>query len=148
MNYLVVVAHPDDEVLGAGATIKKLTRDGHSVDICIMCSEAKARAFRPDDNELNDDLDASSKMLGIRNKYAGNFPNIEMNNATHLSLVQFIEKAIIASNCDVVITHHLLTQIMIICIPYGLSSCYPSVSTPCGGETFKGVPVYGGTLFY
>lgn len=29
MNYLVVVAHPDDEVLGAGATIKKLTRDGH-----------------------------------------------------------------------------------------------------------------------
>ena len=35
-----------------------------------------------------------------------NFPNIEMNNATHLSLVQFIEKAIIASNCDVVITHH------------------------------------------
>ena len=25
MNYLIVVAHPDDEVLGAGATIKKLT---------------------------------------------------------------------------------------------------------------------------
>lgn len=25
MNYLLVVAHPDDEVLGAGATIKKLT---------------------------------------------------------------------------------------------------------------------------
>ena len=24
MNYLVVVAHPDDEVLGAGATIHKL----------------------------------------------------------------------------------------------------------------------------
>ena len=71
MNYLVVVAHPDDEVLGAGATIKKLTRDGHSVDICIMCSEAKARAFRPDDNELNDDLDASSKMLGIRNSMRG-----------------------------------------------------------------------------
>lgn len=23
MNYLLVVAHPDDEVLGAGATIKK-----------------------------------------------------------------------------------------------------------------------------
>ena len=45
MNYLVVVAHPDDEVLGAGATIKKLTRDGHSVDICIMCSELKHVLF-------------------------------------------------------------------------------------------------------
>ena len=131
MNYLVVVAHPDDEVLGAGATIKKLTRDGHSVDICIMCSEAKARAFRPDDNELNDDLDASSKMLGIRNKYAGNFPNIEMNNATHLSLVQFIEKAIIARIVTWLSRITLLTQIMIICIPLWLvkllSVCFNAV---------------------
>lgn len=28
MNYLVVVAHPDDEVLGAGATIHKLITEG------------------------------------------------------------------------------------------------------------------------
>lgn len=103
---LFVVAHPDDEVLGAGATIKKLTDEGYQVDICIMCTEAKARAFRPEDKELNDDLYASAKMLGIRNKYEGSFPNIEMNNSTHLSLVQFIEKAIIASDCDVIITHH------------------------------------------
>lgn len=106
MNYLIVVAHPDDEVLGVGATIKKLTDASHQVDVCIMCTEAKARAFRPDDKELNDDLDASSKMLGIRAKYEGTFPNIEMNNSTHLSLVQFIEKAIVASDCDVIITHH------------------------------------------
>lgn len=31
MNYLVVVAHPDDEVLGAGATIHKLVKEGHNV---------------------------------------------------------------------------------------------------------------------
>ena len=36
MNYLVVVAHPDDEVLGCGATIKKLTSQGHNVDI-VLC---------------------------------------------------------------------------------------------------------------
>lgn len=106
MNCLIVVAHPDDEVMGAGATIKKLTSEGHNVDICIMCTEAKARAFRPEDNELNEDMDASAKMLGIRNKYEGTFPNIEMNNSTHLSLVQFIEKAIVASECDIIITHH------------------------------------------
>ena len=101
-----MVAHPDDEVLGAGATIKKLTDKGNIVDVCIMCTEAKARAFRPKDNELNDDTDAALSMLGVRRKYEGTFPNIEMNNSTHLSLVQFIEKAIIASNCDIIITHH------------------------------------------
>lgn len=106
MNYLLVVAHPDDEVLGAGATIKKLTTEGHVVDVCIMCTEAKARAFRPEENELNDDTDAALKMVGVRRKYEGTFPNIEMNNSTHLSLVQFIEKAIMESDCDVIITHH------------------------------------------
>ena len=106
MNYLIVVAHPDDEVLGAGATIHKLAQEGHTVDVCIMCTEAKARAFRPEDNELNDDMDSSLKMLGVRNKYEGTFPNIEMNNEPHLHLVQFIEKAIAQTEPDVVITHH------------------------------------------
>lgn len=106
MNYLLVVAHPDDEVLGCGATIKKLTSEGNTVDVCIMCTEAKARVFRPEDIELNDDTDAALKMIGVRRKYEGTFPNIEMNNSAHLSLVQFIEKAIVESDCDIIITHH------------------------------------------
>lgn len=102
----MVVAHPDDEVLGAGATIHKLTSEGNQVDVCIMCTEAKARAFRPEDNELEDDMDEACRMLGIGKKYEGAFPNIEMNNSAHLSLVQFIEKAIAESEPDVIITHH------------------------------------------
>jgi LmbE family N-acetylglucosaminyl deacetylase len=45
MNYLFVVAHPDDEVLGAGATIRKLTNEGNKVEVCIMSSAAKARGI-------------------------------------------------------------------------------------------------------
>ena len=60
MKYLLVVAHPDDEVLGAGASIYKWSRQGDVVDVAIMCTEAKARAFRPGDKELNDDLNASA----------------------------------------------------------------------------------------
>ncbi len=104
-NYLIVVAHPDDEVLGAGASISKFSKHG-SVDLCVMCTEAKARAFRPGDNELEADFNASSELLGIRRKYEGTFPNIEMNTESHLHLVQFIEKAIIASEADIIITHH------------------------------------------
>ena len=106
MKYLIVVAHPDDEVLGAGASIFKWTRIGDGVDVCIMCTEAKARAFRPDDKELNEDLNASADYLGIGRKYEGNFPNIEMNTVPHLQLVQFIEKAILDAQPDIVITHH------------------------------------------
>ena len=106
MNYLLVVAHPDDEVLGAGATIKKLTESGHKVDLCIMCANADARAFRPSDDELNSDLNVSSNMLGIGKIYEGTFRNIRMNNVDHIELVQFIEKVIVESEPDVIITHH------------------------------------------
>ena len=106
MKYLLVVAHPDDEVLGAGATIKKLTEQGNSVDVCIMCTEAKARAYRPGDDELNDDIQDALKMLGVGKRYEGSFPNIEMNTVPHLQMVQFIEKVILSSDAEIVITHH------------------------------------------
>ena len=106
MNYLFVLAHPDDEVLGAGATVYKLTKEGHRCEICIMSTQAQARAVRPEDEELSADLDASIAMLGVANKYEGDFPNIEMNTVPHLKLVQFIEQAIIKSEADVVVTHH------------------------------------------
>ena len=106
MQYLIVVAHPDDEVLGAGATVKKLTEEGHAVDLCILSASAEARAFRPSDGELNSDLYRSSQMLGIGRVYEGSFKNIEMNNESHLHLVQFIEKAIVESAPEVILTHH------------------------------------------
>ena len=106
MKYLLVVAHPDDEVLGAGASIWNWTRKGDVVDVALMCTEAKARAFRPGDEELNSDLDESAAYLGINKKYEATFPNIEMNTVPHLKLVQFIESAIMESQPDIIITHH------------------------------------------
>lgn len=106
MKYLIVVAHPDDEVLGAGASIYKWSHSGDAVNVCIMSTEAKARAFRPEDEELNDDLNASAHYLGVGKKYEYTFPNIEMNTVPHIQLVQAIEKAILDCQPDVVITHH------------------------------------------
>ena len=66
MKYLIVVAHPDDEVLGCGASIYKWTRQGDKVDVCIMSAEAKARAFRPDDKALDEIvLTTSAKEMNL-----------------------------------------------------------------------------------
>ena len=80
--------------------------DGDEVDVCIMCAEAKARAFGPSDAELEGDTDAAVSFLGGKRKFEGTFPNIEMNTVSHLKLVQFIEAAIRESEPDVIITHH------------------------------------------
>ncbi len=106
MNYLVVVAHPDDEVLGAGATMYKLAQEGHAVNVCIMSGEVNARNNRPETEELHEDVSNSSSLLGIKRVIKGEFPNIEFNTVPHLKLVQFVEKAIEETGSQVVFTHH------------------------------------------
>lgn len=106
MAYLIVAAHPDDEVLGAGATMYKLAQRGEEVNVCIMCGQAMARAHRPTDNELAEDTSSSMSILGVKRVFLGNFPNIQFNSVPHLELVQFIEKAIVECGADVLITHH------------------------------------------
>ena len=112
MKYLLVVAHPDDETLGAGASMWKWAHSGDTVDVCIMCTEAKARAFRPEDNELEDDTNASNKFLGVNRIYEGTFPNIEMNTVPHLKLVQFIESAIRESDAAGLVDGDVLYLLM------------------------------------
>lgn len=104
MNYLVVVAHPDDEVLGAGATIHKLIKEGHKVAVATMANHAAARA-NISDTLLADQANAM-KIMGVEKVYAADFPNIKMNIVPHLELVQFIEKCIEDFRAEAFITHH------------------------------------------
>ena len=62
MNYLFVVAHPDDETLGAGGTIYNLSKKGHEVSVAIMCSEVKARANVKDSDNIFDDTKDAMNM--------------------------------------------------------------------------------------
>ena len=104
MNYLVVVAHPDDEVLGAGATIAKLIQNGHKVAVCIMANHAAARANISE--TLAEDEKNALAVLGVKTVYRADFPNIKMNTVPHLELVQFIEQSIEAFGAEAIITHH------------------------------------------
>lgn len=104
MNYLVVVAHPDDEVLGAGATIHKLISEGHNVAVAIMVSQAAARKGLS--STLSDDEAKALSIIGVKKTYHASFPNIKMNTVSHLELVQFVESCIEDWNAEVIITHH------------------------------------------
>ena len=106
MTYLIIVAHPDDEVLGAGATMYKLAQEGHSVNVCLLSGEVNARNNRPPLDELHQDINRSMITLGVNKVIQGNFQNIEFNTVPHLKLVQFIEEAIINTKADVIFTHH------------------------------------------
>ena len=104
MKYLVVVAHPDDEVLGAGATIHKLVSEGHKVAVAIIVSQAEAR--KDLSSSLSSDEHEALSIIGVEKIYHASFPNIEMNVVPHLKLVQFIEYCIEDWGAEAIITHH------------------------------------------
>lgn len=104
MNILFVVAHPDDEVLGAGATIHKLIGEGNKVAVATLVNQAGARANLSD--TLSEDQTKAFEIMGIQKAYAGDFPNIQMNTIPHLKLVQFVEHAIEDWKAEAIYTHH------------------------------------------
>lgn len=104
MNYMFLVAHPDDEVLGAGAWINKLIKQGNRVAIAIMSGHAAARANLS--ATLSEDEARSMSILGVEKVYHADFPNIKMNTVPHIELVQFIEKCIEDWKAEAIITHH------------------------------------------
>lgn len=120
-NVLVVVAHPDDEVLGAGGTIAKLTDAGVSVTTLILCGSVEMRSARPDDDHLRSDLLDAAKILGTNEPILGDFPNIQMNTVPHVQLVQFIEKHLEQTGASTVFTHH----------PSDLNDDHRQVSAAC-----------------
>ena len=104
MNVLFVVAHPDDEVLGAGATIHKLVKEGHKVAVATLANHAAARANLSD--TLSADQEKAFSIMGVHKAYGADFPNIQMNTVPHLKLVQFIESCIEDWKADSIYTHH------------------------------------------
>jgi N-acetylglucosamine malate deacetylase 1 len=106
MNVLAVVAHPDDEILGCGATFKKLADQGHHVYSCVLCSEAGARFDKPAREKLATVGERAARMVGISEWMGLQFRNIEFNTVPHLEMVKAIEGAISRFKPEWIFTHH------------------------------------------
>ena len=106
MKNLVVVAHPDDEILGFGGTGKILIDSGDSVQPLILSGLVDARTIRPKDDELLADIQSANKLVNFNHPQLGDFPNIQFNCVPHIGLVQFIESAIEKYQPDRIFTHH------------------------------------------
>lgn len=106
MSILIIVAHPDDEVLGCGGTVARLTRQGVVVNACILSGSADARHKRPEVKQLHQDIKNAAEILGIDEPAMGNFPNISFNTCPHIDLVKFIEDHIERFAATTIFTHH------------------------------------------
>lgn len=108
---LVVAAHPDDEVLGCGATIAKLSAAG-DVHILILGEgftsrhAARDNADRSEVECLRAAARSAAKTLGARSVKLDDLPDNRFDEVSLLDVVKRVEKAIEEVCPRIIYTHH------------------------------------------
>ena len=87
-------AHPDDEVLGMGATIKKLSR----INKIWLCVVSEGASSQYSDKKMikvrRDACKKSSKILGISKIQFLDYPDMRLDSVSHLEINKELEKII------------------------------------------------------
>lgn len=65
MRVLILAAHPDDEVLGAGGTIARHVREGDQVHIAVLCEGATVRYGADRVAEVDEQFHRAAAVLGV-----------------------------------------------------------------------------------
>ena len=106
MNILILAAHPDDETLGCGGTLKKMSKNNDAFLKLITFTDGESsRDNIPSEYNRNILLDKVCEKLGINEYVCGNFPDNKMDSIPLLDLCKFIEQNI-TFKPDLIFTHH------------------------------------------
>lgn len=110
---LVVAAHPDDEVLGCGATIANHANAGDEVHIIILAEGLTSRDIvRERENhhtelsELAKAAHKASDILGAHALVLHNLPDNRLDSIDLLDLTKLIENHIQEIRPEILYTHH------------------------------------------
>ena len=108
---LVVAAHPDDEILGCGATVARLIAEGHSVKTIICAQGVLARVDNATENddkslqELKQQALKANAHLGVDDLEFLDFPDNKMDSVPLLDIVKELEKIMDSFKPTQVFTH-------------------------------------------
>jgi N-acetylglucosamine malate deacetylase 1 len=104
---LVVVAHPDDEVLGCGGVIAKHVNKGDQVHVVFMSNGVSSRdsSFK-EIQERERFAKNAANILSVSSTQQFDFPDNKMDTVALLDVVQLIEGVIDKLQPEVVYTHH------------------------------------------
>jgi N-acetylglucosamine malate deacetylase 1 len=100
---LVLAAHPDDETLGCGATIHRLSNEGFQIQLITFTNGEGSRGnYEKNRNIL---LDKVSLKLGIQKFSSADFPDNAIDSVPLINVCKFIENEV-DYNPDIIFTHH------------------------------------------
>lgn len=105
---LVVVAHPDDEILGMGGTLLKLSKEGNAKLHVLFLSLGEASRLPSDANEARRKRQAQrvASEIGATIHFTENFPDNAFDSVPLLRIIQAVEPYLTKIRPSVVFTHH------------------------------------------
>ena len=94
MDILIIAAHPDDEVLGMGGTIKKLSKK-NKIHLCVVTEGASAQYTNKDMiKKRKESCIKAGKILGISTFDFLEFEDMKLDSIPSLEINQELEKII------------------------------------------------------
>ena len=111
---LVVVAHPDDELLGLGASMNKLINEQNcKVRTVILGEGITSRSEKRDTEKWKNELVIHRKNIESARKFVGyesvgiyNFPDNRFDTVALLDIIKVIEKEKEDFQPEIIFTHH------------------------------------------
>src|ERR1700733_6544143 len=111
-SVLVVAAHPDDEILGCGGTMARLTREGHEVRIAILAEGMSSRYAHREDADpqqlqhLHARAQQAADKVGAKEVVLCKLPDNRLDTVPLLEVVKQVEELVARFRPEVIYTHH------------------------------------------
>lgn len=111
---MIVVAHPDDEIIGIGATIHKLVNEYNSEVKCLILGEGitsrdPSRNIKHREGDLkkhNQDILKAKEIIGYSDLTTYNFPDNRFDSIPLLDIIKVVEKEKNLFSPEIILTHH------------------------------------------
>ena len=156
MKVLVIAAHPDDEILGVGGTVRKHVLAGDEVRLLVACEGVSMRYEDAHHQSVVRQAREAGEILGVAEVMFGELPDQRLDTLPRVEIHAKIEAVVQSIRPEVVYTHFggdvnhdhglLFQAVQVATRPYSAPSVREVLAFETPSSTEWGTPAVQGSF--